>query len=140
MSHPNTTSHPSPQRAGFTLVEIMIAMVILVIGILAVAGMMASSVQQTRRADNLSNSAMAALEKLDGFANMPFDEVTLGTHSDTVSFGPSNWVVEWTVEDVSASMALGSNQIKKITVRSGGGLGQRTAEVYELYVADLGGS
>lgn len=143
MSHPNTMSRsasPSPlEREGFTLVELVIAFTILLFGIMAVAGMMLTSVAQSRRADNLTNSAMAAHQMLDIFSTQPYDSVELGYHVDTTPFGPATYVVEWTVEDVSATMANGTNEIKKIILMSGGGLAQERAEVYTLFIYKPGG-
>ena len=139
MSHPNTMSRPAPERGGFTLVELVIAFTILLFGIMAVAGMMVTSVAQARRADNLTNSAMAAHQMLDIFATMPYDSVELGYHVDTTPFGPAIYVVEWTVEDVSETMAAGSNEIKRIVLLSGGGLAQERAEVYTLFIYKPGG-
>lgn len=134
MSPSNAMSRSAEERGGFTLVEMVIALTILLIGILGVAGLMGTSVTQTRRADNLTNSAIAAQQVLDRISMLPFDSVPEGTYSDSVSFGPGEYIVVWTVEDVSGTLATEGNEIKKITVLSGRGHAQSRAESYELFI------
>jgi Tfp pilus assembly protein PilV len=131
-------SRPAAERGGFTLVEMVIALTILLFGILSVAGLMATSVSQTRRADDLTNSAIAAQQVLDRLSMLPFDSVPEGNYSDTVSFGPAEYIVVWKVEDLSETLAEEGNEIKMITVLSGRGLAQSTAESFELYIFKAG--
>ena len=140
MSHPNTMSRPPAARGGFTLVEMILALVILSVGILAVAGLMAASIWHTRKADDITKSALVAQQVMDSLAMVPFDSVDLGTSSDTVHFGPAVYLVEWTVEQMSDSMAVAGNELKKITILSGGGLTQTTAMPWELYIYKPGGT
>jgi prepilin-type N-terminal cleavage/methylation domain-containing protein len=134
MSPSNAMSRSAEERGGFTLVEMVIALTILLVGILGVAGLMGTSVTQTRRADNLTNSALAAQQVLDRLSMLPYDSVPEGKYSDTTSFGPGQYIVVWKVEDVSETLATEGNEIKKITVLSGGGLTQSAAESYELFI------
>ena len=127
-------------RGGFTIVELIIALVILSVGILAVAGLMANSIWQARRADDLTNSTLAAQQVLDGIAMMEFDSVVVGSFADTISFGPANYIVQWTVEDVSDSLASEDAEIKLITLLAGGGLTQTSAVPFELFIYSPGGA
>ena len=140
MKHTSPRNHSGPARGGFTLVEVVFALVILTVGILAVATLSATSIWQTRRGDDLTNSALAAAQVLDAVAVLPFDSVAVGTHSDTVSFGPANYIVNWTVYDMTDSLASGESEIKRILALSGGGLTQTNAEQYELFIFKAGGS
>jgi len=135
---PSPHNQASPARGGFTLIEVIFALMILTVGILAVATLSATSIWQTRRGDDLTNSALAASQVLDGVAVLPFDSVPVGSYVDTVSFGPANYIVEWTVTDMSDSLAAGDGQIKRILALSGGGITQTNAEQYELFIFDPG--
>ncbi len=139
MNHLTTMDRPASERGGFTLVEIIVALVILLVGILGVAGLISTSVSQTRRADNITNSTIAAQQVLDRLTMLPFDSVPEGSGSDTISFGPADYIVVWTVVEMSDSLAAEGNEIKKITVQSGGGLAQSAAENFELYIYKDGG-
>ena len=138
MPHKSPRSQAGAKEGGFTIVEVIIALVILTVGILAVASLSATAIWQTRRGDDLTNSALAAAQVLDGVAVLPFDSVAVGTYTDTVSFGPVDYVVQWTVTDMSDSLAAGDAQIKRILALSGGGLTQTNAEQYELFIFDPG--
>ena len=134
MTHTGSRSHSGAARGGFTLVEVVFALVILTVGILAVATLSATSIWQTRRGEDLTNSALAAAQVLDGVAVLPFDSVVVGDYVDTVSFGPADYFVNWTVYDMTDSLASGDDEIKRILVLSGGGLTQTNAEQYELFI------
>ena len=138
MPHKSPRSQAGAKEGGFTIVEVIIALMILTVGILAVASLSATAIWQTRRGDDLTNSALAAAQVLDGVAVLPFDSVAVGTYTDTVSFGPVDYVVQWTVTDMSDSLAAGDAQIKRILALSGGGLTQTNAEQYELFIFDPG--
>ncbi len=134
MPMPSPHNQASPARGGFTLIEVIFALMILTVGILAVATLSATSIWQTRRGDDLTNSALAAAQVLDGVAVLPFDSVVVGDYVDTVSFGPADYFVNWTVYDMTDSLASGDDEIKRILVLSGGGLTQTNAEQYELFI------
>ncbi len=140
MNHPKALSRPAAPRGGFTIVELIIALVILSVGILAVAALMANSIWQVRRADDLTNSTLAAQQVLDGIAMLDFDSVAEGSFADTISFGPANYIVQWTVEDVSDSLASEDAELKLITVLAGGGLTQTNAVPFELFIYSPGGA
>ena len=119
------------------MVELIIALVILTVGILAVATLSATSVWQTRRGDDLTNSALAAGQVLDAVAVLPYDSVVVGTYQDTVNFGPAQYIVTWQVWDVTDTLSGG--EIKRIRALSGGGLTQTTGEQYELFIHNPSG-
>ena len=121
-------------REGFTLIVVIFALVILTVGILAVASLSATSIWQTRRGDDLTNSALAAARVLDRASVMPYDSLAVGSYVDTVSYGPANYIVVWTVEDVTDSLVTGDGELKRVLALSGGGLTQTNAEAYELFI------
>lgn len=130
MTHmrPESTSAES----GLSLVEVVIALVILSVGILAVAGLSSTSVTQVQSGFNLTNSTIAAQQVMDGYIMTPFDSVSLGATTDTVSLGGQNFLVVSTVTDVSNAMAVASPKvIYKVVVYSGGGAFQRNGERFE---------
>ena len=128
-------------REGFSLVEVLVALVVLSLGILAVTGMAASSVTQVRIGFNLTNSTMAAQQVMDRYLVQPFDSIQLGTQTDTVNLGNQDYYVISTVTDVSATLAVEDQDVLyKVVLYVGGGLDQRNAERFETFVYNRTGS
>jgi len=125
---------------GFSLVETIIALVILTIGILAVATLSSATIWQVRRGQDLTNSSLAAQEIMEQLKAQPYDSVEVGTFADTVTMGGIDYTVGWVVTDLTDSLASGGNQLKEITVYSGGGLTQSSAETFITSIYKEGGS
>lgn len=138
MTDKDSPCRPNTARGGFTLVEVIISLVILTVGILAVATLSMTSIWHTRRGFDLTNSAFAAAQVLDGVAILPYDSVVVGNYVDTISFGPVDYIVNWTVVDMTDSLSTGTGQIKRISVLSGGGITQTRAEQFELFIYNSG--
>jgi prepilin-type N-terminal cleavage/methylation domain-containing protein len=138
MSHTERQSLSGAARGGFTMVEMIIALVILSIGILAVSALSATSIWQTKRGDDLTNAAIAAQRVLDELSTLPFDSLIVGTYADTISFGPADYVVQWTIADAPDSLEAGAGDLKQIVALSGGGVTQTNPETFELYIFEDG--
>ena len=124
---------------GFTLVETIVALVILTIGILAVATMSSATVWQVRRGQDMTNAALVAQQVKEDLADTPFDSVLVGSYGDTITMGGIDYHVAWIVQDLSDSLASGSNEFKEITVYASGGLTQTSAEEYTMAIYKTGG-
>ena len=59
---PADAQHPVTRQSGFTLIELMIAMLILTVGLLALAGLQASSMRSTHAAYMRTQAGIAAME------------------------------------------------------------------------------
>lgn len=122
-------------KQGFSLVEVIVALVVLSVGILAVTGMAASSVTLVRNAFNVTNSTLAAQQVLDRYLVLPFDSIPLGSVADSVSLGGQTYVVVSTVTDVSAQLSTeNADMLYQIVVYAGGGLNQKYAERFETFI------
>lgn len=97
---PRTLRRAAP-HAGFTLIEVMIALVVFAIGVLGLAitiplgsKRIVTAGQQTR------GSAMAA-EQAEGLLEMPYGagDLTAGTHDHAGNPLPGNYYVRWVVTD-----------------------------------------
>lgn len=127
------------ERAGFTLVETIIALVILSIGILAVATLSSTSIWQVRRGQDLTNSTMAAQQVMEVLSRTPYDSVPEGAYSDSVRVGEIVYRIVWNVVDVTDSLATGGARLKRVTVYAGGGLAQPSPERFEMAIYGPGG-
>lgn len=75
-----TRSVRSPE-AGFTMVEVIIAILILAVGILGLAGTTALSVRQVNMSDVATERSVALQTTVERIRAMDFDSVSTGTDS-----------------------------------------------------------
>jgi prepilin-type N-terminal cleavage/methylation domain-containing protein len=80
-------------RGGFTVIEVIIAMVILTVGVLGLAGTTAFFVRQVTQADLMTERVAAFQTIVDRMQSLPYDSVTAGTDSVGI------YAVAWTVVD-----------------------------------------
>lgn len=133
-----------PNQNGLTLVEVMIALLIFTIGILAVAGMQLNSMRSTADAGKRLYDSVAASRELEKILSQPYDHPSLqdvdrGYHVDTPDHGPfpiqpGGSTVEWEVQDDFPTPA--SKRIT-VTIRSFGSNGQRRSFSYDYLKARL---
>lgn len=104
MSGREGVSVPSPSRpatAGFSLVEVIIAIVILAVGVLGLAGTTAYIVRNVTLSDLMTERSAAFQTIVDRLQSLPFDSVGSGTDSigvfavrwSSVLDGPQNKIV-----------------------------------------------
>ena len=65
--------HSRKREKGFTLIEIMIALFILTIGILAVASMQNSSLLGTAKSNAVTQATNVAMDRMERLLSLPFD-------------------------------------------------------------------
>jgi prepilin-type N-terminal cleavage/methylation domain-containing protein len=88
-------------RGGFSMVEVIIAIVILAVGVLGLAGTTAYIVRQVTLSDLMTERSAAFQTIVDRIQSLPFDNVTTGSDSvgifavtwDAVLDGPQNKIV-----------------------------------------------
>jgi type IV pilus assembly protein PilV len=64
---------------GFSLVEVLISLIILAIGILAIAGMQVFSLGGTSFSNNLTQASVLAQDRLEFLKGLPLDDARLNT-------------------------------------------------------------
>lgn len=80
---------------GFTLVEMIVATLLLAIGVTAALGAISASVQLASRAEHLQTAAMLAQEKL---AELELQSASLGSGTQKGDFSPQYPDYRWTEE------------------------------------------
>jgi prepilin-type N-terminal cleavage/methylation domain-containing protein len=87
------------RAAGFSVVELLIAMVVMAIGLLGAAQMIPLAMAGVTQAGNRSRSVQLAQERLDDLMGSDFDSSALiaGTYSEAVD----NTTIDWTIADDS---------------------------------------
>ncbi|MBF0379271.1 MAG: prepilin-type N-terminal cleavage/methylation domain-containing protein [Desulfamplus sp.] len=103
------------KESGFTLLEILIAMSIFSVGILAVAGMQISSIRGNDSAAGFTEALIVGQSKLEYLSLIPYTDPLLG---DTNGVYPANkndhagkYDFFWSVDDIAAPTA------KKVKLR-----------------------
>ena len=71
-------------KKGFSLIEVLIGLVLLAIGLLAIAGMQITAVKGNFFSHYLTQASYAAQDRLEFLDNLPIDDVQLqpGNHND----------------------------------------------------------
>jgi type IV pilus assembly protein PilV len=99
---------PKPTSAGFTLMEVMVAMGIFSIGILAVFAMQIKAVNQNSAARFQSEATSIAAHKMERLMTAPWDHNdlidTAGKKNHVETVGP--YTVQWSVTDPLTNAAL----------------------------------
>lgn len=90
-------------RGGFSLIEVIIAMIILTVGVLGLAGTTAFIVRQTTLSDLMTERAAAFQTVIDRLQSLPYDSVGAGTDSVGI------FAVRW-----ASTTAGGQNKIVRI--------------------------
>jgi type IV pilus assembly protein PilV len=99
---------------GFTLIEVLIAITVLTIGLLAVSTMQVSSIRGNAFAARQTEGTTIALDRLEKIMSLSYDDADLaaGSHSDPSPL--SGYSVFWDVEDDSP---LNNTKRVNVTVR-----------------------
>jgi type IV pilus assembly protein PilV len=69
------------KEKGFSLIEVLIGLIILAIGILAVAGMQITSIVGTSFSNNLTQASVIAQDRLEFLKGLPLTDVRLDTNT-----------------------------------------------------------
>lgn len=126
MSEPESV-RPDPvraSRAGFSMIEVIIALIILVVGVLGLAGTTAFIVRQITLSDLMTERSAAFQTVVDRIQSLPFDSVSSG--SDSVGIFAVSW-----------DAVLDGAQNKIVTIVTvGPGLGGTTVPMNDPQVTD----
>ena len=69
------------KEKGFSLIEVLIGLIILAIGILAVAGMQITSIFGTSFSNNITQASVIAQDRLEFLKGLPLTDVRLDTNN-----------------------------------------------------------
>lgn len=104
---------------GFTLIETLIAMAILMVGLLAIAVMQVSAIRVNSKALSITERATLAQDKLEQLVALPYSaadlSLTAGTpHEDTSV--PAGLTLTWTVD----AGTIANTKVITVSARKGG--------------------
>lgn len=109
-------------EGGLTLIEVVVAVLVLSVGLLAVAGMTLSAGTQARRAGLYTDRTLLAQERLGRIAAQGWHGTTVGTTVETVERGGTVW-------EVTQEVTLPAPGYKEVTLTVGGISGMADAGV-----------
>ncbi|MGA8181831.1 MAG: prepilin-type N-terminal cleavage/methylation domain-containing protein [Desulfobacterales bacterium] len=84
---------------GFTLIEVLIALTIFAVGLLAVAVMQNSAVKMNSTADKLTNLSARGMDKIEELSALPYADPSLDSAENPHQEMSGNYTVSWTVID-----------------------------------------
>lgn len=88
---------PMKKQDGFTLIEVLIAVSIFAVGLLAVAAMQTSAIRVNSTAGQLTELSTWGIDRLEDLMSRPYTDplLTAGAHPDPAP--PPGYNVNWTV-------------------------------------------
>ncbi len=95
-------------KNGFSLIEVLIGLVLLAIGLLAIAGMQITSVRGNFFSSNLSQASVFAQDRLEELRNRPYGDAELaaGNHDDGLMGDPAIFTRDYNVSVVPGTTML----------------------------------
>ena len=102
------TARPRP-RGGFTLVEVLMALTLLAVGLLALAGLGATALRTVHGGSTQTVAAAVAQSRFDSLASVPCDSIAAAAGSAVVSGTASTRGI---VERWSAQRVANGNMVR----------------------------
>jgi type IV pilus assembly protein PilV len=111
---------------GYTLIEVLIALTIFAVGLLAVAGMQTSAIRMNSTAGNLTNLSTWGMNKIEELIALPYSDHLLDSAGNPHQERLGNYTISWTVIDnnpvtntknITEDMHMGRSYETKIPVR-----------------------
>jgi type IV pilus assembly protein PilV len=88
-------------ETGFTLIEVLVAMTILAVGLLAIASMQISAIHTTGSAKSISKGVMWAEDRMEMLSSLAYTNALIGDTGAAISdpSPPDGFDISWTVDD-----------------------------------------
>lgn len=134
-----THADGSPRRSatpGFSLVEVLLAVLVLSVGVLGVAGLALSVARESRRSARETARAVAAQRALDSIRRAGFERAVDGRA--TLALDGLDWTVTWKV--VREAPRLKRVEVGVAEEGEGGPALFAAARLHRLPAADSGGA
>lgn len=109
----------SGPRGGFTLIEVIGALVIFSVGVIMVLQMTGALSRQMEYAAKSSELVVRAQERLDSLEALPFDSITVGTRQDTLTVRGIQYIRQATVTSVTGLLRRIDVSVSPLTSGAG---------------------
>jgi len=84
---------------GYTLIEVLIALTIFAVGLLAVAGMQTAAVRMNSTAGKLTNLSTWGMDKIEELSTLPYSDPILDSAVNPHQEQLGDYTISWTVID-----------------------------------------
>ena len=84
---------------GYTLIEVLIALTIFAVGLLAVAGMQTSAIRMNSTAGKLTNLSAWGMDKIEELSALPYSDPLLDPAVNPHQEQVGDYTISWTVID-----------------------------------------
>ena len=84
---------------GYTLIEVLIALTIFAVGLLALAGMQTAAVRMNSTADKLTNLSTWGMDKIEELSALPYSDPLLDSTVNPHQKQLGDYTISWTVTD-----------------------------------------
>ena len=84
---------------GYTLIEVLIALTIFAVGLLAVAGMQTSAIRMNSTAGKLTNLSTWGMDKIEELSALPYSDPLLDPAVNPHQEQLGDYTISWTVTD-----------------------------------------
>jgi type IV pilus assembly protein PilV len=102
---------------GFTLLEVIIAISILMVGLLAVATMQVSAIKGNAHANRIADATTYAQDQLENLMARPYTHADLDPGQHTGTNPPPGYAITWTVtENTSVGSSAQNTKLIKVTI------------------------
>lgn len=99
MNDTHRIPRPRGRAAGFTLIEVMVALVIFAVGVLSLALVVPSATKRVTKAGIQTRASSLAAERAETLLTTPYShgDLTAGTHTDPANPVDGSYYVRWRV-------------------------------------------
>lgn len=111
--------HGSGPRRGFTLIEVIGALVIFSLGVIMVLQLTRALSRQMEYGATSSELVVRAQERLDSLEALPFDSITVGTRSDTLTVRGIRYRRQFTVTAMTGLLRRIDVSVSPLTAGQG---------------------
>ena len=96
---------------GFTLIEVLIAMAIFAIGILAVTSMQIRSINQNASARIQTEATTLAVDWMEQLLSLPYEDAWLDEAASPLEAVEGSYTIQWTIDEDPSNAGLPIKQI-----------------------------
>lgn len=118
--------------AGYSLIELMIAMLILAVGVMGIWGMQGAAIRGNTTARKTTDTAALGSDQLEKLMRLPYDDAVLAPGTTTTR-NEGIYTVAWTVSPLDVPIT----NVKTVTITASWmEAGQQRSVTYVYYKAD----